>query len=47
MIAIECKAWWDGVEHDSMDRKGLVHFEVNISNISYLILCSYLILVDD
>jgi len=30
MIAIECKAWWDGVEHDSMDRKGLVHFELMI-----------------
>merc|ERR1711981_33930 len=30
MIAIECKAWFQGVDHDSMERKGLVHFELMI-----------------
>ena len=31
MVAIECKAWAKNIVHDSQDRKGLVHFEVNIS----------------
>merc|ERR1711874_200567 len=30
MISIECKAWFDGVDHDSRDRKGLAHFELLI-----------------
>lgn len=30
MISIECKAWFKDVDHDSMDRKGLVHFELMI-----------------
>jgi len=30
MIAIECKAWANEIERDSMDRKGLVHFELMI-----------------
>jgi len=30
MIAIECKAWFVDVDHDTMDRKGLVHFELMI-----------------
>jgi len=30
MIAVECKAWVMGIRHDSMDRIGLVHFELMI-----------------
>jgi len=30
MIAVECKAWAKNIEHDSMDRIGLAHFEVMI-----------------
>jgi len=30
MIAIECKAWAKNIEHDSQDRRGLVHFELMI-----------------
>jgi len=30
MIAIECKAWAKNIEHDSMERRGLVHFELMI-----------------
>jgi len=30
MIAIECKAWASNIEHDSMERRGLAHFEVMI-----------------
>merc|ERR1711973_160670 len=30
MIAIECKAWAKNIEHDSMERRGLAHFEVMI-----------------
>ena len=28
MIAVECKAWAENIEHDSMERRGLAHFEV-------------------
>ena len=28
MIAVECRAWADNIEHDRMDRRGLAHFEV-------------------
>ena len=28
MIAIECKAWAKNIKHDSMERRGLAHFEV-------------------
>jgi len=30
MIAIECKAWAKNIEHDSMERRGLAHFELMI-----------------
>jgi len=30
MIAIECKAWAQNIEHDSMERRGLTHFELMI-----------------
>lgn len=30
MIAIECKAWAKNIDHDSMERKGLTHFELMI-----------------
>lgn len=30
MIAIECKAWAMNIEHDSMERRGLAHFELMI-----------------
>ena len=30
MIAVECRAWADNIEHDRMDRRGLAHFEVNL-----------------
>jgi len=30
LIAIECKAWARNIDHDSQDRKGLVHFELMI-----------------
>ena len=41
MIAVECKAWAKNIEHDSMDRIGLAHFEVPafrviiISNVTF------------
>ena len=41
MIAVECKAWAKNIEHDSMDRIGLAHFEVPeywviiISNVAF------------
>ena len=46
MIAIECKAWARNIEHDSQDRRGLVHFEVeflgeNILNKVYLKLSNF------
>ena len=28
MIAIECRAYALNIEHDSMERRGLAHFEV-------------------
>ena len=28
MIAIECKAWAENIEHDRMERRGIAHFEV-------------------
>lgn len=28
MIAVECRAWADNIQHDRMDRRGLAHFEV-------------------
>jgi hypothetical protein len=28
MMAIECKAWAMNIQHDSMERRGLAHFEV-------------------
>jgi len=30
MMAIECKAWAMNIQHDSMERRGLAHFEVMI-----------------
>jgi len=30
MIAVECRAWADNIEHDRMDRRGLAHFELMI-----------------
>ena len=30
MIAVECKAWAENIEHDSMERKGIAHFEVEL-----------------
>jgi len=30
MIAIECKAWARNIEHNSMERRGLAHFELMI-----------------
>jgi len=30
MIAVECKAWAENIEHDSMERRGIAHFEVMI-----------------
>jgi len=30
MIAIECKAWAENIEHDRMERKGSAHFELMI-----------------
>ena len=30
MIAVECKAWAENIEHDSMERKGIAHFEVKL-----------------
>lgn len=30
MIAVECMAWADNIEHDSMDRRGLAHFELMV-----------------
>jgi len=30
MIAVECKAWAQNIKHDSMERRGLVHFELMI-----------------
>lgn len=30
MIAVECKAWAKNIKHDSMERKGLAHFEIMI-----------------
>jgi len=30
MIAIECKAWAKNIKHDSMERRGLAHFELMI-----------------
>ena len=35
MIAVECRAWADNIEHDRMDRRGLAHFEVR-ENKNYL-----------
>jgi hypothetical protein len=32
MIAVECKAWAENIEHDSMERRGLAHFEVKLQN---------------
>ena len=35
MIAVECRAWADNIQHDRMDRRGLAHFEVrNIETLS-------------
>ena len=28
MIAIECKAWAENIEHDRAERRGIAHFEV-------------------
>ena len=28
MIAIECKAWAENIEHDRTERRGIAHFEV-------------------
>lgn len=30
MIAIECKAWAENIEHDRMERRGIAHFELMI-----------------
>ena len=39
LIAIECKAWARNIDHDSQDRKGLVHFEVcKFMNLLYLLI---------
>lgn len=32
MIAIECKAYAQNIVHDSMERRGLAHFEVKQIN---------------
>lgn len=32
MIAIECKAYAQNIVHDSMERRGLAHFEVEQTN---------------
>ena len=28
MIAVECKAWAENIEHDRTERRGIAHFEV-------------------
>ena len=33
LIAVECKAWAKNIQHDSQERKGLVHFEVQSNQI--------------
>ena len=44
MIAIECKAWAENIEHDRTERKGIAHFEVGII---YLLVLYFLFSADD
>jgi len=30
MIAVECKAWAENIEHDRTERRGIAHFELMI-----------------
>ena len=36
MIAIECKAWAENIQHDRMERKGSAHFEVRIERVYFV-----------
>ena len=41
MIAVECKAWAENIEHDRTERRGIAHFEVKTQhcfgqNISFI-----------
>ena len=36
MIAVECRAWAENIQHDRMERRGLAHFEVTPDHSRYL-----------
>ena len=36
MIAVECRAWAENIQHDRMERRGLAHFEVTPDYSRYL-----------
>ena len=36
MIAVECRAWAENIQHDRMERRGLAHFEVTPDHSKYL-----------
>ena len=44
MIAIECKAWAENIEHDRTERRGIAHFEVIICYVQEI---SFIFSADD